>query len=142
MVTVFNRRSTPEGYVWYPSVFTGVDLNENAAVLAARYGVHSDDKVLLHVWYAERDGAYLVQGKRYLPPKAWQALEQPGTAFTFATGEAFDFFAVGDWGSEPVYDRAYAEGFYEFMSRSHDGVYAITSASRFSVIPHFEVTGR
>lgn len=141
-VTLFNRRHSRDGDTWYPTVLTGVDLNADRATIAARYGSESKDKAVLHVKYDWQDGP-VVQGKSYLTPKLWAAAEAPAESITFAPGELFDFFIEGEWpDEEPVADNDYTGGFYDHLNRTADGVYAVTSASRFSVIPHFEITGR
>ena len=138
-VTVFNRR----GEMWYPTVLHGVDLNVDKAAIVSKFGAQCNDRALLHVRY-DWDGGAVVGGKPYLTPKIWQGLEDPGAAITFTSGEKFDFFIEGEWPEPgPVDDGAYgAKGFYDYINRTRDGVYAITSVSRFSVIHHFEVTGK
>ena len=137
-VTVFNRKRTDEGDIWYPTVLEGVSLITDRAAIMARYGVQTDDKALLHVPCEGQN----VGGKQYMPPKAWQALEDPESAVTFAAGEKFDFFIEGEWEAGPVEDTAYANGFYDWINRERDGVYAVSSAARYGLIPHFEITGR
>ena len=82
-------------------------------------------------------------GKRYLTPLLWQAAEDPAAAFTFTMGEFFDFFIEGAWpDTEPVQDSAFPGGFYDHLNKTRDGVYAVSSAQQYSVIPHFEVFGK
>ena len=138
VVTVFNRKKTEKGDVWYPTVLEGVCLTVDRAAIAARYGAQTDDRALLHVpCQGESLG-----GKRYLPPKQWQASESPENAVTFTAGERFDFFIEGVWGGGVAEDAAYANGFYDWINRERDGVYAVSSVARYGLIPHFEITGR
>ena len=88
----------------------------------------------------------MVCGKPWLPPKVWERQANHKEAITFTTGDRFDFFMLGDWGSEePVCDEDYAAelDFYTYMNRKHDYVFAISSVGGpYSVIPHFEVLGK
>lgn len=138
VVTVFNRKRTDEGDIWYPTVLEGVSLSTDRAAIAVRYGARSDDKCVLHVPCQGQN----VGGKPYLPPKQWQALDDPESAVTFAAGERFDILFEGAWEAGPVQDTAYANGFYDKINRERDGVYAVSSAARYGLIPHFEITGR
>lgn len=141
-VTLFNRRRGKDGDVWYPTVLEGVDLNEDRAAIAAKYGSASSDKATLHVRYGWQGGP-VAGGKRYMTPLLWQASEDPAAAFTFTAGEFFDFLVTGAWpNTEPVMDSDYPSGFYHHLNTTRDGVYAVSSAAQYSVIPHFEVTGK
>lgn len=143
-ITVFNRRREEAGDTWYPTVLEGVDLNVDHAALVAKYGSSCSDKAVLHVKY-DWHGGPKVCGKAYLTPMLWQAAEDPAKAVTFQTGEAFDFFIEGAWeGAElgPVRENDWPRGFYDHMNRTRDGVWAVTAASRYSIIRHFEVTGK
>jgi hypothetical protein len=66
------------------------------------------------------------------------------TSLTFSDGQEFDFFIAGEWGDgSPISDDAYGiDGFYNYMNRTFDNVFAITSVGGpYTVIPHFEITG-
>lgn len=141
-VTLFNRRREEAGDIWYPTVLEGVDLNVDHAALVAKYGSSCSDKAVLHVKY-DWHGGPKVCGKAYLTPMLWQAAEDPAKAVTFQTGEAFDFFIEGAWpDSGPIAEADWPGGFYGYLVKTRDGVYAVSSAARYSVIPHFEVMGR
>lgn len=146
-VTIFNRKR-PIGFagdIWYPTVLAGVDLNTARAAIAARYGYNCADKAILHIRWTDGgpEAPVLVGDKPWDPPLLWRQREDPAGALTFAPGETFDFFIVGAWpDTAPVQDSDYSQGFYDHLNRTRDGVYAITSAAMFSVIPHFEITGR
>lgn len=146
-VTIFNRwrPAGATGDVWYPTVLRGVELQTDRAAIVAKYGDQCADRALLLVHYqTDEEGRKLVGGKEYLPPKAWQAEEDPAGAVTFDPGEAFDFFMEGAWPDEtPIQDSDYSwNGFFDHMNRTQDGVYAVTQASVFKAIPHVEITGR
>lgn len=141
-VTLFNRKRGRDGDVWYPTVLEGVDLNEDRVAIAVKFGSASNDKAALHVRYDWQDGP-VAGGKKYLTPLLWQALEDPAAAFTFTAGEFFDFFVTGAWpNTEPVQDSAWLGGFYNHLIKTRDGVYAVSSAAQYSIIPHFEVMGK
>ena len=134
-ITVFNRR----GDVWYPTVLEGVRLMTDRAGIAARYGAQANDRAVALIPLREGTAG----GKAYVPAKVWAELPDPAQAVTFAAGEAFDFLLDGPWpDGSPVCDGDYPKGFYDHMNRARDGVYAVTSVSKFDVIPHLEVTGR
>lgn len=146
-VTLFNRYTTKgRKIVWYPTVLRGVNLNVDKASIVAKYGSNSQDKAVLNVKYNSGDDAAMVGDKRYLLPKEWskQIEDVLAESLTFATGkEEFDFFYEGVWESdEPIMDDDYTSGFYSYMNNNYDNVFAVTSASKLSVIPHFEVVGK
>lgn len=132
--------------MWLPSVLEGVDLAVGRGAAARRWGAVSDDRALLGVRY-EADGENIfVGGRLWLPPRLWRSLGEGerGRAVTFGGGESFDFFVPGRFDGGIVSDADYDRdgGFYAFMNRTRDDVFAVTSVSRFFLIPHFEVTGK
>ena len=139
VVTVFNRR---EG-LWYPTVIEGVQVQRTEGAGPADYGGRRADGVTVLIPYMQQEGAAVVAGKTYLPPKCWRQADRPEAYITFDTGEQFGFFLVGTWeGQGPVRDQDWPEGFFGRMDRERDGVYAIASAARFEALPHFEIEGR
>lgn len=42
----------------------------------------------------------------------------------------------------PISDDDYRIGFYNYMNKTHDNVFAISTVSKFNLIPHFEVGAR
>ena len=135
-VTLFNRRHTRSGDTWYPTVLRGVNLNMDKGTITAKYGAESQDKAVLNV--------RLPAVKPWHTPKVWATLEDPAAGITFASGQYFDFFWAGEWPDEnPVSDESCPGGFYDYMNKQYDYVFAITSVNGpFSVIPHLEVTGK
>lgn len=144
-VTVFNRRRYNGTDTWYPTVISGVDLNVDAAAIRRAYGSETNDRAKLHIRYAP---GIIVGGKQYHLPKDWI-----GEGITFHDGELFDFFWEGEWtGTEQtingvktivwnVNDEDYTNGFYDYMKKQYDMVFAITSVARYDCIPHFEIMG-
>lgn len=145
-ITLFCRyKDESKAVQWYPSVIKGVNLNMDKAAVVAKYGAESQDKAVLNVRYRIVDGNKTIGDKIWLPPKEWkrQAVDSLAGSLTFASGQEFDFFYVGEWPDEnPISEDAYLDGFYNYMNKQHNYVFAITSESHYSVIPHFEIIGR
>ena len=144
-VTVFNRYvDSLKNTIWHPHVLSGVNLIVDKAVINAKYGEVSKDNAVLNVKYHIADGGIMVGGKLYLPPKEWenQTNDKLSESITFSNeGTEFDFFILGDYEStEPIIDE-YGD-FYSDMQKKYDYVFAITSVAKYSVIPHFEITGK
>lgn len=141
-ITLFNRKrgTTGTGDTWYPTVIKNVNLSIDRAAVVEKYGAESKDNAILNVRYTVENGDITVAGKPWMPPKAW---DKTMDSITFAGGSEFDFFWAGEWTGGVKQDAEYgAEGFYGFMNRTHDYVFAINSVSKLSVIPHFEITGK
>lgn len=146
VITLFNRKEGNEGDTWYPSVLRNVHLNMDRAAIVAKYGATATDNAVLNIRYTNDGGNKIVAGKRWMPPKEWERqLDHIGT-ITFTAGDLFDFFWLGDWGSEePVHDSDYFsdKDFYTYMNRTHDYVFAVSAVGGpYSVIPHFEIMGK
>ena len=146
VITIFNRKEGDEGDTWYPTVIRNVQLNMDRAAILAKYGAQSSDSAVLNVRYKKDGEKIIIAGKRWLPPKQWESQLDHSEAVTFTTGDRFDFFWLGDWGSEdPVQDADYFADtdFYTYMNRTHDYVFAVSSVGGpYSVIPHFEILGK
>ncbi len=139
VVTVFNRR---EG-LWYPTVVKGVHVEHAEAAEPAAYGGRRADSVTVLIPYIQQEGAAVIAGKTYLPPRSWERTDDPAGRITFAPGERFSFFLLGEWeGETPVKDEDWPGGFFGKMDRERDDVYAVASARRFRALPHFEIVGR
>lgn len=145
VITLFNRYDSGADDVWYPTVLRGVDLNIDKAAIVATYGENSTDNARLHIRYGFVGNDAKIGDKTYLPPKEWKAQnsEVAKNCITFTSGQDFDFFIVGEWGStEPVNDVEYIDGFYNFCNNIYDFCFAVTSVAQYSVIPHFEIMAR
>lgn len=144
-ITLFNRYDAGLEDKWFPTILRGVDLNIDKAAIVATYGENSSDNARLHIRCAIDDGAISVGDKVYLPPKLWKAQSEAEAAqsITFESGQQFDFFIVGEWGSaEPIDEDDYLDGFYNFCNKVYDYCFAITSVAGYSVIPHFEIMAK
>ena len=144
-VTVFNRYvDSLKNTIWHPHVLSGVNLIVDKAVIAEKYGEVSKDNAVMNVKYRFVDGNIMIGDKPYLLPKEWenQTNDKLSESITFSNESTeFDFFMLGDYGSkEPILDE---DGdFYSEMQKRYDYVFAITSVAKYSVIPHFEITGK
>ena len=148
-VTLFNRRAGRSGSTWYATVLHNVNLSVDRASILAKYGAASQDNAVLNVRYEFRGGdEKIIEGKPWLPPKEWHAQNDdmmPETV-TFTAGDGYDFFMLGEGdGASVIYDKDYSSdgGFYGYMNKTRDYVFAVTSVSGpFTLIPHFEITGK
>ena len=143
-ITLFNRETTKDGDLWHPTVLKGVNVNVDKGAILKLYGPDSADNAVLNVRTYEKQGNVYINGVRYLPPKEWARLSDKTQAITFTAGNAFDFFMIGEWsGGATIYDDNYGDqGFYGYMLRQYDFVYAVTGAGFYSVIPHIEVSAK
>lgn len=146
IVTLFNRYESRLGDTWYATVLDGVQLNIDKAAIIAKYGAESQDNAILDIHYKTVDSKKMVGGKQWLPPKEWdkQVNDMLSQTITFTGGQAFDFFMQGEWdGPEIIADDDYTEGFYDYINRRYDYVFAVTSVGGpYSVIPSFQIMGK
>ena len=142
-VTIFNRRTDAGRTLWYPTVIEGVHVDMSLGAARAAYGRGRDCRAMALIPYFRTEGAPVVAGKLFLPPRLWRQTDCPEMYVTFAGGEEFDFFIPEDWGSaQPVEDDAWDGGFYGHMARSRGDVFAVDAVCRYNALPHFEITGR
>lgn len=143
IVTIFNRYVDSAGNtVWHPHVISEANLQMDKATIVSKYGADSKDNAVLNVRYHFLENAKVIGNKTYLPPKEWRKQEEVSSeCITFASGSDFDFFILGDYGSEePILDEA--GNIYSNMKKEYDFVFAVTSVSCLKAIPHFEITGK
>lgn len=164
-VTIFNRWRGADGDLWYPTVLRGVNLCRDRAAIIRRYGSESGDRALLNVRYlsdraapggsgdaadaadASPEETITVGGKLWLPPRVWRQGDESARTqtVTFSGGELFDIFMPGQWDGGVAADAEHDRdgGFYGWLNRTRDDVFAVTAVSgAFVLIPHFEITGR
>lgn len=144
-ITLFNYRKSTR--TWHTSVFKGVDVIELRSDTSGQHGHVNGDTVdiILHVRADKTATAYDARGgsslKQYVSPRAYEALVSPDGSFTM-TPEV-DFIVVGEHDSAiPYNDDDYEGGLYHATNAAMDGVYMVTSATFFSLLPHFEIGGR
>lgn len=140
VITVFNYHKKTG--VWYPTVINNAHIVSASASSHGVSGNTNADSVEVEVASSGTQTVVTPNGgKSYTPPKLYAVSDSPEEFFTL-TPEC-DFFFVGAWNDlTPVEDDDYDEGFYHDVNAEHDGVYMISSASYFSLIPHFEIGGR
>ena len=144
-ITLFNHYKSRLGDMWYPTVIDGVNLLIDKAAIVAKYGAESKDNAVLNIRYQMVDGQVMVADKPYFPPKEWerQTNDKLPETITFASGTGFDFFMLGEYPEiKPILDEEYRNGFFEEVKKEYDFVFAITSVANYSVIQHFEITGK
>lgn len=147
-VTLFCQyKDQRKNTTWYPTILRNVNLSKDKAAIVAKYGAESRDNAMLNVRYHMDDGKIMVGDKIWFPPKEWnrQTNNLLSSSLTFTDGQEFDFFFEGKWPDEnPISDEDYGiDGLYNYMNRYYDYVFAITSVGGpYSVIPHFEITGK
>lgn len=144
-ITLFCRREDKrKSITWYPHILSGINLNIDAAAIAAKYGAESQDNVALNIRYTPSPDGKFIGKCRWLPPKEWRRLTDVSGTLTFSGGNDFDFFMAGEWIDEqPVYDAEFGmDGFYDYMNATYDYVYAVTSVAEYSIIPHFEILAK
>lgn len=134
-ITLFNHYVNGTTNEWRATVLHGVDLIVDRAVIVSRLGENSKDKGTLHI--RMKDGK--IQGHKVMSPKEWQL--NPNDGITFKTGNNFDFILADEWkGDATISDANYTGGFYNHMNKTYDGVYSLTSATEYTLIPHMEIT--
>lgn len=143
-VTVFNKLQQGQVITWYPTVLHNVDLNVDKGANVTKTGLESADTAKLHIKYTVVDGDITIKGKKYKRPKEWtaQAAGVHADTITFASK---DFFIRGEYTETPVNDAdpAYKPGFYDYINKTHDDVYLITTVGGpYKLIPHFEIGGK
>lgn len=141
-VTLFNRQTSREGDTWHPTVLQGVRLITGKAAAIAKYGPDTQNSASLHVRCQRIDEEVWIGSKRWLPPKQWEQGDDYANALTFRGGTSFDFFAEGEFDAVEK-DADYPGGFYAYMNKTHDNVFAVTGVEGpFKLIPHFEIAGK
>jgi hypothetical protein len=148
-VTVFNRvkGAYGEDTLWYPTVIEKCHLIVDKASTWSSNGGRTSDNARLHVRYTTDSGRIIVASKQWYEPKAWANLARREEGITFRHGDNddFDFFMEGvfDDVPGPISDEQFdRKGFYNYMNKKYDNVFAITSVSKYNLIPHFEITAR
>lgn len=143
-ITLFNREENRAGDIWHPTVIRNVHLTTDRSTLIAKYGPETNDTAALNIHCQVIDGAVRIGTKQWLPPKEWANKADYDNTITFAEGTTFDFFFKGEWDESAVIrDADYLGGFYAYMNREHDYVFAVTAVGGpYKLIPHFEIMGK
>lgn len=146
-VTVFNRKIVGDKTYWYPTVIPNVHLIIDRSIIISTYGEQAQDNAKLHIRYTPSgEGATIsVNGgtRSYMQPKVYRASGVQGKNITFAFGDDFDFIMEGAWsGDSAIDDDTYQKGFFNYMNKTYDNVFAITTVAKFNLLTHFEITAR
>lgn len=139
-ITLFNyHKATGK---WYPSVISGVDLIGNKASTATKEGVNNGDAVDIIIHCTKDRIITTSEGaKSYTGAKAYAQCNTPAACITFAPEQ--DFIYEGEWPDlSAITDDEYESGLYHAMNDTYDGVYLVSSAAYFDLLPHFEIGGR
>lgn len=127
-VTIYNLHDG----VWIPAVLARVDVNTDKSKILKHYGENSNDTILLHIRYTKMsDGLYV--GKY----KVVEDFEGKENTIAFSSGNNFSIIRIGSY-TDCIKDTDYIGGFYNNLSNA----YVITSCAKYSIIPHFEITGK
>lgn len=140
-ITLFNFHEATG--LWYPSVFTGVDLGVNNSSRSTKDGKNNGDAVSVIIHCAADKTFTTADGteKSYTGAKAYAKCENPTACITFKP--ECDFIYEGAWPDlEPLREEDYESGLYHALNDEHDGVYMISSAAYYGLLPHFEIGGR
>ena len=139
-ITVFNYHAASGR--WFPSVISGADLLVTKASSATTAGGSNADtaEIIIHCT-ADRRIATGEGMKSYTEPKEYARCDDPARHITFAP--ECDFIFAGAWpGTKPLTDDEYDEGLYHALNAEHDGIYLISAAAYYGLLPHFEIGGR
>lgn len=140
-ITLFNFHEATG--LWYPSVFTGVDLGVNNSSRSTKDGKNNGDAVSVIIHCAADKTFTTADGteKSYTGAKAYAKCENPTACITFKP--ECDFIYEGAWPDlEPLREEDYESGLYHALNDEYDGVYMISSAAYYGLLPHFEIGGR
>lgn len=143
--TLFNFHATSGK--WYATVFTTAHILEaEGRTAGAGAGITGGDtvEVLLQMAADQTAEAARADGSKetvqYLRPKDYIRQSDPSGYFSFVP--EIDFLVIGNHAQGPETDDDYDEGYYHAMNAELDGVYMISSAAWYGLIPHFEIGGR
>jgi hypothetical protein len=150
IVTIFNyyESSTTGAATWYPHTLTNVDLNTDRGAIIKKYGADSSDNAQLHIRFSDSNGQKVITDKNgvklpWMPPKEWKQQTNDLLDQTITFSPDTDFFWEGEWAGGEVNDDDYRGGFYQYMNKSKDHVFKITSVGGpYTVIQHFEILGK
>ncbi|MCQ2399225.1 MAG: hypothetical protein MJ072_01825, partial [Clostridia bacterium] len=120
------------GDTWYPKRLNHVDLLIDRAAMTAKYGDNSKDSARLHIKYTKGENGLYIGNYEYLLPKEWESIPEDAIPkyITLKSGQYFDFFMDGEYlVTTPINDSDYKDGFYNFIVKNFDNVFAIPSVS-------------
>lgn len=136
-VTVFNYFQVSKNEsIWFPTVIKNCRLQITKGGKLTNEGQQSKDNATLFILVDK-------QTKPFLLSKEWLVQEDKQNFFT--TQKDVDFFIEGEY-TEIVKDQDYftginENGFFDYINKTKDNVFLITSYSQRKLIPHLEIRG-
>lgn len=127
-VTVYNLYNG----VWIPAVLENVDVNLDKSKIIKQYGENSNDTLMLHVKYCQKNNDVYIGNYQFVTDYAGEE-----TTVAFLSGNEFSILRIGRY-TDSIKDADYIGGFYNDLSNA----YIITNCAMYSVIPHFEITAK
>lgn len=139
-ITLFNFHAATG--LWYPSVISGADLIASSANAEMKEGTGNKDAVEVIIHCTADKCILTSQGvKSYESAKNYAKCDNPSGCITFKPEK--DFIYDGLWSDlSPMNGENYDSGLYNELNTSYDGVYMISSAAFYGLLPHFEIGGR
>ena len=140
VITIFNFHESSGK--WYPAVIRNTDLLVNKSSGSTTSGKTNADTVELIIRCSTDKRITTADGpKSYTGPKEYAKCDTPAEHITFKP--ECDFIYDGEWPElVPISDDGYDSGLYHAMNDEYDGIYMITSAAFYGLLPHFEIGGR
>lgn len=139
-ITLFNYHE--KSATWYPNVISGVSATDVCGNSFSTQGTVNASTFEATVYCDPGAVVKTASGrKQYISPHFYASCQEPDRYVTFAPDT--DFIFDGVWPEQaPIPDAQYEEGLYNALNASHDGIYKITSAGYYALIPHFELGGK
>ena len=135
-VTIWNRHVDTmwDKETWFPTVIKNTRLIVSKGNNIMASGLDTADTARLHI-----SDNISISDKPYMDPIEWSKLEKAEKAGYYTLeSQNYTFFVEGDT-SEEATDR---EDFFEYMKKTYNNCFKITSADRFEIIPHYECFGK
>lgn len=137
-ITVFVQH----GELWYPHVIKNTDVGITNSQNASTFGDKNLDTFEVLINCTKDKVITTTQGDvTYLPPKKFAALESPAGYITFDSDSTF-IYADEYKDTVPLNTDDFDSGLYQHFKNIYDGVYKLHSAAFYSLIPHFELSGK
>ena len=139
-ITLFNLHKATG--LWHPVVIKGADVIEAKSSNVSAHGKINTSVIDILVNCSSAKVVKTESGdKQYIGPKAYAKCENPENYLTFTPEN--DFIFEGVWPDlSPAAEDDYESGLYHELNDNYDGVYMISSAAFYGLIPHFEIGGK
>lgn len=143
-LTVFNRYDAAADDVrYYATIIHGATLQVDKAAAISTSGLKDADSMWCSIPYENKVDHIEINGIPHLSPKEWAAQTGDEMERSITFDEGRDILMDGEWdGPKVVSEKDYSRvGFLGYLRTRYDGVYLVNSASRYDLIPHFELGG-